>query len=65
MNRYIVFAYDAYYPGGGSEDIKGVFPDTRSGRLRARALEKVLKEGTAGRRYDYTELYDVKENRII
>ncbi len=48
MKRYIVFAYDRYYPAGGLNDVKGTF-DTY-----AEAAQFV-----DGLDYDYIEVVDM------
>lgn len=49
MNKYVVFAYDSYYPGGGMSDIVGSFDDIES----AKAVR-----WSHGDEYDYIEVVD-------
>ncbi len=49
--RYIVFAFDNYYPCGGMADSKGTFHTSTEAFDFARAIRKESS-------YDYVEVYD-------
>lgn len=55
MYRYLVFAYQQYYPSGGWSDLVG-------GRNFLDEAEKLFLE-TKG--YDYVELVDLKSMEVI
>ena len=56
--RYLVLAWDAYYPGVGIDQIK--FRFSSEGDAVKRAKELVDKSG-----YDYSCVYDVEEDREV
>lgn len=61
MKRYLVFAFDSYYPAGGWDDFRGMF-DEEAG-ARARAYECVM--GVNGEILrDFAQVVDTQENRI-
>lgn len=61
MNRYLVFAYDTYYPCGGMNDLKGHFQTEAEARAFALSF---YKEGDASFP-DYVEIFDIKENKYL
>jgi hypothetical protein len=42
MTPYILFMYDAYYPGGGSSDEKGRFDTLEEARVFAESPENAM-----------------------
>ncbi len=59
--RYIVFAFDRYYPQGGADDIKFCTSDVDE----AHDLYRELIDPEAERRYDYVQVYDTLECRNV
>ncbi len=55
--RYIIFAFDRYYPIGGADDIKLVTDD----HDEAYDAYRELIDPEAERRYDYVQVYDTVE----
>ena len=57
MNKYLLFAYDCFYPNGGVSDLKGVFNSHRD------ALDKVWEiEKASDFTYDHYQIYDMGSN---
>lgn len=50
MKRYLIFAYDQYYPLGGMKDLKGQSDD----------FEEAKKIADQMKDYDYVNIYDTK-----
>lgn len=64
MKRYLVFAYDNYYPGGGWYDFKGAYDTFESAKLEADA--RVLpNEGDDFWQHDCSEVVDLQIGEII
>ena len=59
MRRYLVFAFDVYYPDGGANDFKCAF-DKYEDALKA---AKAIQEGQAiplDSRYDVVQIFDTQ-----
>lgn len=54
MKRYLVFEFDAYYPGGGTEDLT----------LRTDDLNEAFAKVRASRR-DYQEVFDNEIGELL
>lgn len=53
MKRYLLFAWDQYYPSGGMNDLKGEFDTEQEAKGYAINSSCAM--------YDHIELYDTQE----
>jgi hypothetical protein len=64
FKRYIVFAYNQYYPSGGWNDYQGSYETVDE----AKAAAKNLREGNFalhGWEYEYTQIVDLETGRTV
>jgi ribosomal protein S12 methylthiotransferase accessory factor YcaO len=63
MRRYMVFAWDAYYPSGGMHDFVNSYSDLEHAR---KTLTEALTETEEQSAKDYGHIYDsAKERNIV
>lgn len=62
MHRYMVFAWDAYYPRGGMEDFVNSYSDLEHAR---KTLTEALTEDEERSAKDWGHIYDLATQRII
>lgn len=60
MKRYLVFAYDTYYPLGGLCDLKGQFDSVEKAKLHCLALVNGMLNS-----YEYCMLVDQQECKVV
>ena len=54
---FIVFMYDGYYPGGGENDIKGVFETVKDACYFVMSFENPPNE--------YADVYDISSRKTV
>lgn len=61
MKRYLVFAFDNYYPSGGWSDMRGAFDDLQDARkLKQEILSHSSSWFNGGPYYDNAEIVDLE-----
>jgi hypothetical protein len=57
VTKYFLFAYDGYYPAGGSEDCKGIFDTEQQAFDYLENHSRIMER-------DYVELCDIRNNEF-
>lgn len=62
MNRYLVFASETYYAGGGAENFQKSFEKEAEAKLFG---EKLVEYGKKTGLNDWAHVFDLKDEKVI